>query len=277
VIDTRSGEALHRDAAGGIWRAFPFIEGTRSADVVESVEQAHEAARAFGAFAVDLADLPAPPLAVTIPGFHDLPARVEQLRQAVRADARGRAGAVANEVAAALRAAERLARARADARADDLPTRVMHNDCKLNNLLLDASTGEGLCVIDLDTVMDGTVLCDFGQLVRTAASRAAEDETDLSVVRFEPGLFEALASGYLAGTRGTLTEAELRALPLAGPTITLEDAVRFLADHIAGDTYFRIHREGQNLDRARVQLCLAAQMLDELAGLAHTVARLARR
>jgi Ser/Thr protein kinase RdoA (MazF antagonist) len=131
----------------------------------------------------------------------------------------------------------------------------------VNNVLLDARTGEALCVIDLDTVMEGTLLADFGDLVRTAACPAAEDERDLERVRFDPVRFEALARGYLAGAGARLAPAELRALPLAGPLLALENAVRFLADHVAGDRYFRIHRPGHNLDRARAQLRLAEGML----------------
>ena len=141
----------------------------------------------------------------------------------------------------------------------------MHNDCKLNNLLLDTQTGEGLCVIDLDTVMAGTVLCDFGELVRTGTCRSPEDERNLASMAFEPDLFAALAAGYLAGARSFLEDTEILALPLAGPALTLENAVRFLADHLSGDVYFRIHREGHNLDRARAQLRLLELMLQHSA------------
>jgi len=140
--------------------------------------------------------------------------------------------------------------------AEGLPLRVMHGDCKLTNLLLDRSSGEGLCVIDLDTTMDATILADFGQLVRTGVSHAAEDETRLERVRFEADLFDALTEGYLAGFGDRLGEAERAALPVAGPAVTLQNAVRFLTDHLAGAVYFRIHRAGHNLDRARAQLRL---------------------
>jgi hypothetical protein len=133
-----------------------------------------------------------------------------------------------------------------------------------------------LCVIDLDTVMDGTVLCDFGELVRSGTCPAAEDERDLAAIRFESELFEALAEGYLVGTGGFLTPGELEAMPLAGPTLTLENAVRFLADHVSGDVYFHIHREGHNLDRARAQLRLARLMLEGLDRTRRIVANLAR-
>jgi hypothetical protein len=130
----------------------------------------------------------------------------------------------------------------------------MHHDCKLNNLLLDAETGEALCVIDLDTVMEGSVLSDFGELVRTATSHSPEDETRLETIAFDLSLFEALAKGYAAGAADWLSEAEGRLLPLAGPALALMNAIRFLADFVAGDVYFRVHREGHNLDRHRAQL-----------------------
>jgi len=220
-------------------------------------------------------DLPQPPLAVTIPDFHDLGKRFEQLQEAVRANPHGRAAAVAAEIESASRWYDHLERALAETAFSSLPRRVVHNDCKLNNLLLDADSGEGLCVIDLDTVMDGTLLCDFGELVRSGASHAAEDEPNLAAIRFDLELFTALAEGYLAGTGGFLTSEELHALPLAGPTLTLENAVRFLADHLAGDGYFRIHHAGQNLDRARAQFRLAEQMLDALDTTRRIVANLA--
>jgi hypothetical protein len=140
----------------------------------------------------------------------------------------------------------------------------MHHDCKQNNLLLDARTGEALCVIDLDTVMQGSLLSDFGELVRTAASRSPEDETRLETIRFDLELFEALARGYAAGAADWMSEPEGRLLPLAGPALALMNAVRFLTDFLQGDVYFRVHREGQNLDRHRAQLRLATLMLEQL-------------
>jgi aminoglycoside phosphotransferase (APT) family kinase protein len=277
LVATRTGTALPVDSEGGHWRAFPFIEGTRTSDAIAGPTQAREAARAFAAFAADLRDLRGPPLAVTIPGFHDLPKRMAQLREAIRRDACGRTAATTAESEAGFGLHERLARTLAEDGADRLPTRVMHNDAKLDNLLLDAHTGEGLCVLDLDTVMAGSVLCDFGELVRSGACRAAEDEPDLAVVCFERELFEALAEGYLAGAGGFLTAAERQVMPLAGPTLALENATRFLADHLAGDVYFRTHREGHNLDRARVQLHLTEQMLDQLDSTRRIIAKLAIR
>ena len=256
-----AGRALHRTADGGWWRAFPFIEGTRAIDTPDSREQAERAARAFGGFVADLADLEPGRLGETIPRFHDLAGRREALERAAKRDAAGRAAEVGAELDAAGRAADRVLTAPGLA-PGALPRRVVHNDCKLNNLLFDDRTGEALCVVDLDTVMPGTVLFDFGELARTGACPAAEDERDLDRVRVDPELFRALANGFTAGARGLLEQREIRALALAGPLMALENGVRFLTDHLEGDRYFRIARPGHNLDRARAQLRLAARMLE---------------
>jgi aminoglycoside phosphotransferase (APT) family kinase protein len=259
-VASPAGQTLHRARDAGWWRAFPFLEDTVAVDTPRSPDQAREAARAFGAFVADLADLDPGSLVETIPAFHDLAGRCAALERAAARDAAGRARAIAAELDEARRAAGRLLAAPELARGA-LPVRVVHNDCKLNNLLLDARTGEALCVIDLDTVMPGTAAFDFGELVRTAASAAAEDERDLSRVRFDLDLFRALAEGFTAGARGLLSPAEVHAFALAGPLMALENGVRFLTDHLEGDRYFRIARAGHNLDRARVQLRLVAQML----------------
>jgi len=249
-LRTRSGLLLHRDAEGGVWRALPLIERSRSVAFPESPAQAHAAARAFGAFAAALAELPGPPLAVVIPRFHDLPGRCLALREAARADRAGRAAEVRAELDAALRAAERLA----EVAQAPLPRVPVHNDCKLDNLLFDAESGEALCVVDLDTCMEGTRLFDFGELARTASCPFAEDEIAQGGLRVEPALLEALARGYRAGAGAGLADAELRALPRAGALMALENAVRFLTDHLDGDRYFRTERADHNLLRCRAQL-----------------------
>jgi Ser/Thr protein kinase RdoA (MazF antagonist) len=262
LVAARDGSPFHVDAAGGVWRTFRFLEGTRGFDAIESPAQAFEAARAFGAFAAMLADLPPPPLHATIPHFHDLGRRLEAFEAAVRSDAYGRAVAAGAEVTALRQSIADLERELAALDVAALPRRVVHHDCKLNNLLFDEESGEALCVIDLDTVMAGNLLSDFGELVRTGACPAPEDERDLARVHFDLALFEALARGYLAGIGRLLSEHERRALPLAGRLFGLMNAVRFLTDHLTGDVYFRIRREGHNLDRARAQLRLAERMLE---------------
>jgi Ser/Thr protein kinase RdoA (MazF antagonist) len=261
AIPAKSGAPVHSDASGAVWRAFAFIEGARSVDVPESPAQAQEAARAFGAFAAQLRGLDPATVAESIPHFHDFAHRLANLEGAIAADAHGRAAGAAEDVERARRLAGEVQEALAREGAASLPLRVVHNDCKLNNVLFDERTSEGLCVIDLDTVMPGSVLADFGDLVRTAACPAPEDEPDLARVRVDARLYEALVRGYRAGTGGLLTPVEIALLPLAGPLIALETGVRFLTDHLSGDVYFRIHRPGHNLDRARVQLRLTEQLL----------------
>jgi hypothetical protein len=262
VLPTREGRSAHIDAEGRWWRAFPFQEGTRSVDRIESPKQAYEAARAFGAFAAQLDRLPGPPLVETLPHFHDAAHRFASFERAVADDRLDRATAVAPEVDAAREARGALADAQRLRDLGALPRRTVHNDCKINNLLLDVETGEGLCVIDLDTVMVGDIPCDFGELVRTGACLAPEDERDLAQIRVDPELIGALSRGYRRGAGALLSDVERRALPLAGPTLALENAVRFLADHLEGDRYFRIQRPDHNLDRARAQLRLTRRLLE---------------
>ena len=266
LVASPAGRTLHRAADGGWWRAFPFLEGTHAIDTPRSPEQAADAARAFGGFVADLADLAPDRLAVTIPAFHDLAARQTALEDAARRDAAGRAGQVAGELDAARRAGDRL-QAAPELAPGALPHRVVHNDCKLNNLLFDDRSSEPVCVVDLDTVMPGSVVFDFGELARTGACPAAEDERDLAHVRVDRDLFRALASGFVAGARGLLSEREIGALALAGPRMALENGVRFLTDHLDGDRYFRIARPGHNRDRARAQLRLVTCMFEAEAEL----------
>src|SRR5262245_608645 len=258
LVPTRDGALCFVDARGETWRTCPLIEGAESHDVVRSPRDACAAAEAFGRFLAQLGDLPGPRLHETIPRFHDARLRFEQLEAAVRADARGRLSGCRAEVDFALAREPLVARIEALVRSGALRERVTHNDTKLNNVLLDTRTGEGLCVIDLDTVMPGYALYDFGDLARTAAARVAEDERDLTRVRVEPELFAALFDGYVRGAGAGLGAAERSELVFGARLMTFVIGIRFLADHLRGDDYFRIHREGHNLDRARVQLALVA-------------------
>ena len=256
--ESRAGSPVHRDESGSVWRACGLIERTHTRDVVESPDEARAAGRAFGDFLAQVADFDPGLLHTVIPGFHDLAAYARRLEAAHAADARGRARACADEVQAVRRALAELGSARAAQEA--LPRRVVHADCKVNNVLLDDRSGEGMCVIDLDTVMSGRSADDFGQLARGAACTAAEDERDLSRVGFDLALFEALCDGFLSGCGSLLSPAERAALPQAPALSALEHALRFLTDHLEGDVYFRVHRAGQNLDRARAQRRLLEAM-----------------
>lgn len=260
LVPTRSGDSHLVTEDGAVWRVYHYVEDSRALREVADFREAHRAARAFGRFAAQLVDLPTAELREPLPHFHDLYARLSALRRAREDDRRGRAAACAPDCARLTALFQRL---EPGLRAlPTLPLRPVHNDCKLDNLLVDAKSGEPLCVIDLDTVMPGNLLADFGELTRTGATRAAEDERDLSRVDFDLERFRGLAAGYLEGLGESMSPEERAALPLAGPLLTLENAARFLSDHLSGDVYFRIQRPGQNLDRARCQLRLLERMLD---------------
>lgn len=259
LVSARGGGWLHVDAAGASWRMYRFIRA-RVEECVETPQQAEAAGRAFGAFARLLADLPPPRLHETIAGFHHTPLRFEALERAIAADACGRVRDVRAEIEF-LRARRPLADALlALQRAGQVPERVVHNDAKLSNVLLDPQSGGPLGVVDLDTVMPGLALFDFGDMVRSMTCRAAEDEPDAARVECDVALFSGLVRGYLAEMGSLLTRAERSHLVTAGQVITLEQAVRFLVDYLCGDAYYRTSRPGQNLDRARAQLALLASL-----------------
>jgi len=252
LIPARNGEPVHHDEAGHYWRVYLFIEQARTYDAVQSPAQALEAAQAFGRFQSLLADLPAPRLHDTIPDFHHAPKRFLALEQAIAADAVNRAALAKPEIAFALRH-QAMTRVLLEAH---LPERVTHNDTKFNNVMLDDATGAGICVIDLDTVMPGLALYDFGDMVRTTTSPVPEDERDLAKVTMQFPMFAALVRGYLMAASEFLSPAEKQHLALAGKLITFEIGIRFLTDFLAGDTYFKVQREGHNLDRCRTQFKL---------------------
>lgn len=252
LILARDGKPYYRDSDGNTWRAYIFVEKAKTFDAVESPKQAFEAARAFGQFQCLLADLPAPRLHETIPDFHHTPKRLAALERAIEADVCNRAVLAKPEIDFVMRRKD-LVSVLLDA---SLPERVTHNDTKFNNVMLDDVTGEGVCVIDLDTVMPGLALYDFGDMVRTTTSPAREDERDLSLVQMQFPMFEALVKGYLSASGDVLTKAEKQYLAFSGKLITLEIGIRFLTDLLMGDVYFKIHREQHNLDRCRTQLKL---------------------
>jgi hypothetical protein len=252
LIPARDGMVWHRDNDGNYWRAYRFIEKARTYDAVESTEQAFQAAKAFGRFQQLLVDLPAPRLHDTIPDFHHTPKRLMALEQAIASDVANRAILVKPEIEFAL-AHQSIGSVLLDA---NLPERVTHNDTKFNNVMLDDATGEGICVVDLDTVMPGLSLYDFGDMVRTTTSPTNEDEQNLSKVTMQFPMFEALVRGYLTTAGCFLTEAETQHLVFSGKLITFEQGIRFLTDYLAGDAYYKVHRDGHNLDRCRTQFKL---------------------
>lgn len=272
LVPTRRGRDWHTEADGTCWRALVFITGAIVREHTLGAEDAYVAGRAFGGFLGLLADLDGPPLHETLPGFHDTAARFARLDAAVHADPCRRAAAVRGEIDAVM-AQRPLADVLPPLLASgELPLRVVHNDAKLANVLLDEASGAALCVVDLDTVMPGTALWDFGDLVRSTASPTAEDEGDLARVAVRMPLFAALVRGYLEAAGTLLVPRERELLGFAGRLITLEQAVRFLTDHLEGDRYYRIERPGQNLDRCRTQLALLQSLVAHAAELDAIVA-----
>ena len=267
VVPARSGAPCFKDAEGDFWRCYFFIEEALTLQVITDTGQAEKAAAAYGAFQRLLTDLPGGRMLETIPNFHNALMRFEALEKAVAADTAGRAKLCRPEIEFSLQHRQ-LAASVSHLQAQGLlPERITHNDTKLNNILLDETSGEGICVIDLDTVMPGLALYDFGDMVRTMVSPAAEDEPDLSKVQLRLPFFEALTRGFLSTAGSMLTQAEKDHLPLGGQLITFVIAIRFLTDFLSGDVYFKVHKENHNLLRARTQLELTAQIgrkMDEL-------------
>lgn len=256
LVPTKEGMSYLQDVHGNFWRTCVFIEGTATYDVIETTRHAFEAARAFGEFQKQVSGLGGPRLHETIPDFHHTPKRFAALERAVEADPLNRAVGAKREIDFVLRRRELCDVLLKLQESGEIPERIAHNDTKLNNVLLDIETGEGMCVIDLDTVMPGLALYDFGDLVRSATSSAAEDERDLSKTYMRMEMFEALVRGYLSSAGEFLTEAEITCLPFSGKLITFEIGLRFLTDYLLGDTYFKVRREGHNLDRCRTQFKL---------------------
>ena len=264
VVSTLDGARYFKDSEGYYWRLYDFVEGTVTKERVENANDFYTCAKAFGNFQQMLSDYPAETLNEPIANFHNTPWRYENLMKAVKADKCGRLASVLPEVEFA-KEREEFCNILENARADgSLPLRVTHNDTKLNNILFDEKTQEPVCVIDLDTVMPGYSVTDFGDSIRFGANTAAEDETDLSKVTLDLELFKTYAKGFIEGCGGSLTKKEIELLPEGAMMMTLECGMRFLTDYLEGDTYFKIHRENHNLDRARNQFALVADMEKKL-------------
>jgi Ser/Thr protein kinase RdoA (MazF antagonist) len=276
VVPAGDGRPYCRDQLGRYWRTYRYIEGTHTYHGVDSPRRAFEAARAFGWFADALADLPGPRLAETIPQFHHAPRRFAALAEMVASDPLGRVAQARKEIDLAFSRrplADSMARLQAPG---GIGERVVHNDTKISNVLFDAVTGGALCVVDLDTVMPGLLLHDFGDLVRSSLGEDSEAQNGAEPRGLRLPVFEALVEGYLAGTGGRVLDEEVELFPLAGRVITLELAVRFLTDYLAGDHYFRAQRPGQNLDRCRRQLHLLLRMERSEGAMARAVERVRR-
>ena len=268
VLRPKNGEPFYTDSQGGAWRLYPFVEDTICYQSAQTPELFAASGRAFGRFQRLLRDYPAGTLHETIPHFHDTEDRLAKLKAAVAADKLGRAAECQKEIEFCLAREADCSVALDALRQGRVPLRVTHNDTKLNNVLMDRETGEGLCVIDLDTVMPGLSINDFGDSIRFGANHSAEDEKDLSRVNLDVSLFETYTQAFLEGAGGTLTAAEIDYLPWGAKLMTFECGIRFLTDYLEGDVYFHTTRAGQNLDRCRTQFKLVSDMeahWDELA------------
>ena len=266
LVPALDGRCFYRDEAGNFWRCYRFVDRAVTYDVIENAAQAFTGAAAFGEFQSDLADLPGR-LNETIKDFHHTPKRLEALKRAVKLDKCGRLKEVGREVDFML-GYEKFCSLYIDMQdSGDLVERITHNDTKLNNVLIDMASGQSCCVIDLDTTMPGLPHYDFGDMVRTGTSPAAEDERDLAKVHMRFDMYEALLRGYLSTAGNFLSPVEKAMLPQAGMLLTLETGIRFLTDYLEGDVYFKTARPGHNLDRCRTQIKLVESMeaqMDEM-------------
>jgi len=259
LYPARGGKFFAEGVGGGVWRCYNFIEGCRTYDTADTTEQAYQAARAFGSFLDLVSDFPIEDIIDTIPNFHNTPIRYDALIEAVENDSAGRLKEVAKEVEFVKQRKELCSLYVDMQKKGTVPTRVTHNDTKINNVMIDVERDEAVCVIDLDTVMPGLSFYDFGDLIRTAISPHEEDSKDLSTIVVRLPFFKALAQGYCDGCE-SLTQTELNNMAYAGKLMTLEVGIRFLTDYLNGDVYFRTEHTEHNLDRCRTQFKLVEEL-----------------
>jgi hypothetical protein len=260
LVPTTDGDVLYISPRGDFWRAYIFIEGAQTYMVAENLEHVYNAGMAFGKFQYHLSDFPIAELHETIPDFHNTRKRFNAFVDALDKDTHNRAIEVKQEINFVLARSEEMGILVDAYEGDKLPGRVTHNDTKFNNVMIDDYTGEGVCVIDLDTVMPGLSLYDYGDAIRSIANTGEEDERDLSKVRFSLDTYKEFSNGFLRAVNGNLVGEELALMPFSAKLMTLECGMRFLTDHLKGDVYFRIHRQNHNLDRARTQFKLVREM-----------------
>ncbi len=274
LIPARTGKHEHRDEEGSCWRMMLLVESVFVSTTVGSENHAHQAGRAFGSFLDLLADFPSEKLFEVLPRFHDTKLRYQALEEAIANAPRDRGQLAGSTIDFALSQQEGCGLLLDLLASGDLPQRVVHNDAKMSNVLLDRETEEALCVVDLDTVMPGTALFDFGDMIRSMTCTAPEDETNLERVEVDEGLFQALSRGYLERAGNVLTPAEKDHLVDAGRIITLEQGVRFLTDYLQGDRYYRTTREHHNLERSQAQFQLVRSILDKETAMRDILARI---
>lgn len=259
-LSSEGGKKYFIDSENNFWRMYRFIDNSISIQLPENLEDIYQCSYAFGEFQHSLNEFPADSLTEIIPDFHNTPKRYKDFLKAVENDTCGRASSVKEEIEFIKKRASFYPMLIDCNKKGDLPLRVSHNDTKCNNVLLDADTRKAVTVIDLDTLMPGFSVTDFGDAVRFGASTAAEDEKDLSKVHMDIEKFKIYVKGFLDGSGGLLTNTEIMLLPEGTKMMTIECGMRFLTDYLEGDTYFSIHRPEQNLDRCRTQLKLVEDM-----------------
>lgn len=260
LIKTIDGKSYYKTEDGNYFRMYIFIDDAVTYNKIEEPIHFYNAAKAFGKFQKNLSDFPAESLHESIPNFHNTVSRFKDFKKAVEDDVMGRAKDVQPEIEFILQR-EKDCSVIVDAiKSGEVPVRVTHNDTKLNNVMIDNKSGEGICVVDLDTVMPGSLLYDYGDSLRFGTNNSDEDDKNLDNVFCRLDLFDVFTKGYLEELREVLTPKEIELLPFSAKLMTLECGMRFLGDYLNGDTYFKIHREGHNLDRARTQIKLVADM-----------------
>ena len=259
LLNAHDGRPFAFDDNGNCWRSYIFVEHARAYEVLETPEQAFRVAQGFGEFQRQLVDFNGR-LHETIPDFHNTPKRVAALEAAVKADVCGRGKEVGREIDFVLSRKEETDVLVKLNESGDIPERITHNDTKANNILIDDLSGEAVCVIDLDTVMPGLSLYDFGDMVRSGTNPAEEDEINLDKVGMRFDMYKGFYEGFVDAAGSVLTPAEKEYLPFSGKLITLEIGMRFLTDYLSGDIYFKTRRPRQNLDRCRTQFKLVESM-----------------
>jgi Ser/Thr protein kinase RdoA (MazF antagonist) len=260
LIPTVDGRSFHRTAEGDYWRGYVFIEGAQTYQVVKHLDHFYNAGKAFGKFQKFVSDLSPEEMYETIPDFHHTPRRLEAFVHSVERDVENRAWSARTEIEFVERRAGEAGVLVELLERGEVGQRITHNDTKFNNVMIDDETGEGICVVDLDTVMPGLPLYDFGDAIRSGANPAAEDEPDLSRVYMDLDLYDSFARGYLEAARDFLAPVEISYLPFSARLMTLECGMRFLADYLDGDVYFEVRRPGHNLDRCRTQFKMVEDM-----------------
>jgi hypothetical protein len=263
LIPTVDGNSYFKTDTGNYWRVYIFIDNACTYEVVENMRHVYHAGKAFGTFQNLMSDFPPSELIETIPDFHNTSKRYDKFIKAVARDEKNRCDSCRREIEFATERAAIASHLSEKLHKDQIPERVTHNDTKFNNVMIDIQTGEGICVIDLDTVMPGLSLYDFGDSIRSITNPAREDERDINKVNFDLKIFDQYTRGYLESTRDFLSQEEIKQLPFSAILMTYESGIRFLTDHLEGDNYFKIQRENHNLDRTRTQFKLVQDMEEQ--------------